>query len=448
MTDAPTEPTPAPSYYSSATPPPPDNNYEGTGNQPPKKRNNTGLVVAAVAVAAVVGGVSGAGIGVWAYSSNTDHVVSTTSGSSPTSITVNNAKNATSITAVAVKASPSVVTINVTGTDAGGTGSGIVLSSDGYVLTNTHVVTLDGETSTAKIQVETNDGRLLAAKVVGTDPIDDLAVIKLQGASGMQPAKFANSSKLNVGDTAIAIGAPLGLAGTVTNGIVSALNRSITVASSAVPDSSSDGSGDSNNGQGSPFEFNFGGGSGGTGSQSQSTTAQSTISLSVIQTDAAINPGNSGGALLNSDGDVIGVNCAIASASDSSSTSGSQSGSIGVGFAIPSNVALRIANDIIKTGSATHGLLGASVADVTTDGSATTSKTVGASIKSITAGGAAATAGLKAGDVVTNFNGIPITGSTDLTAQVRALKAGTKANITINRDGRSMKFTVTLGTLK
>jgi putative serine protease PepD len=459
MTDAPTEPTPSPSYYSSATPTEQfDNNPETPGGGPEKKRNKTGLVVAAVVVAAVVGGVSGAGIGVWAYAANDNTASSPASDGTPTNITVNNSKTATTITAVAVKASPSVVTINVTGTDAAGTGSGIILSSDGYVLTNTHVVTLDGETGSAKIQVETNDGRLLSAKVVGTDPIDDLAVIKLQNVSGLQPAQFADSSKLNVGDAAIAIGAPLGLAGTVTNGIVSALNRSITVASSAAPDSSSDGdgdgsggSGDSGNGQNGPFDFwNFPGqgqGQGGDSSQSP-TAAQSTISLSVIQTDAAINPGNSGGALLDSDGKVIGVNCAIASASDSSSESGGQSGSIGVGFAIPSNVALRIAKDIMANGSATHGLLGATVEDVTTDGSATTSKTVGAEIHSVVAGEAAANAGLKAGDIVTNFNNIPITGSTDLTAQVRALKGGAKADITYVRGGRTVKTTVTLSTLK
>jgi putative serine protease PepD len=319
------------------------------------------------------------------------------------------------------------------------------------------VVTLDGETGSAKIQVETNDGRLYTAKVVGTDPIDDLAVVKLQGVSGMQPAKFADSSKVNVGDTAIAIGAPLGLAGTVTNGIVSALNRSITVASSAAPTTTGDGDSSGGSGSGSgggPFDFwNFGqggsgsGGSGGTQAQS-APVAQSTIALSVIQTDAAINPGNSGGALLDSDGEVIGVNCAIASASDSTSTTGGQTGSIGVGFAIPSNIAIRIANDIIKTGSATHGLLGATVEDVTTDGSATTSKVVGASIQSVVAGGAAASAGLKAGDVVTSINSIPVTGSTDLTAQVRALQGGSKATIDFVRGGRSMSVKVTLGTLK
>ena len=442
MSDAPSEPTTplSTSQYTSAQP---TQEYAYAGEPtPPKKRGGAGMVVLAAAVAAIVGGVSGAGIAVAVDGHNNS--TNSVNAAGPTSITVNDKKNATAITAVAAKASPSVVTINVTASDEAGTGSGIVLTSDGYVLTNTHVVTLDGDTSNTTIQVETNDGRLLSAKVVGTDPTDDLAVIKLQNVTGMQPAQFADSSKLNVGDMAIAIGAPLGLSGTVTNGIISALNRSITVASSAAP-SGGDSSGDSGS---SPFNFwNFGGGSGSDGSQSQGSTASTTVALSVIQTDAAINPGNSGGALVDSDGKVIGVNCAIASASQSSSD-GSQSGSIGVGFAIPSNVALRIANDIIKSGHATHGLLGATVQDVTTDGSATTSKTVGAKIASVSAGQAAFKAGIEAGDIVTNFNGIPITGATDLTAQVRTLQAGAKASITYVRNGKVVKTSVTLGELK
>jgi putative serine protease PepD len=438
MSDAPSEPTHPASQYISATQPLQYTNP--TDPTPPKKRGGAGMVILAAAVAAIVGGASGAGIAVAVDSHNSASSGST--GTGATSITVNDKKNATAITAVVAKASPSVVTINVTASDEAGTGSGIVLTADGYVLTNTHVVTLDGDTANTTIQVETNDGRLLAAKVVGTDPIDDLAVIKLQNVSGLQPAQFADSSKLNVGDMAIAIGAPLGLSGTVTNGIISALNRSITVASAAAP-SGGDSSGDSGS---SPFNFwNFGDGSG--GAATPSPTASTTIALSVIQTDAAINPGNSGGALLDSSGRIIGVNCAIASAGASSSDSG-QSGSIGVGFAIPSNVALRIANDIIKNGSATHGLLGASVEDVTTSGSATSSKTVGAKIASVTAGAAAFKAGMQAGDVVTNFNGIPITGATDLTAQVRVLEAGTKASITYVRSGKVVKTSVTLGQYK
>ncbi len=166
------------------------------------------------------------------------------------------------MTAIAAKASPSVVTISVIGIAAGGTGSGIVLSSDGYVLTNTHVVTLDGASADGDIEVTTYDGRLYKAKIVGVDPIVDLAVIKLEDASGLQPIEFADSGDLNVGDQAVAIGAPLGLSNSVSDGIVSALNRSIQIASSAVPgrhvragqQRRSDDNGDSG-----PFDFwNFG----------------------------------------------------------------------------------------------------------------------------------------------------------------------------------------------
>ncbi len=289
--------------------------------------------------------------------------------------------------------------------------------------------------------MQTNDGRLISAKIVGIDPISDLAVIQLADTSNLQPAEFADSSKLNVGDGAIAIGAPLGLAGTVTDGIVSALNRSITIASSALPDTST------NNDQApdaqSPFDFwNFD-----LPGQNQSNTPTSssqTISLSVIQTDAAINPGNSGGALLDSEGRVIGINVAIASAG---SSSGGQSGSIGVGFAIPANLAQRIAGELIATGKATHGLLGASVADVTEDTTQTNSTVVGASIVELTSGGAASAAGLAVGDIITGINGLPVTGKTDLTAQVRALAAGSKATLNYVRDGKPATVDVTLGSL-
>jgi putative serine protease PepD len=322
----------------------------------------------------------------------------------------------------------------VSGTNSSGTGSGVILSADGYVLTNTHVVTLDGSTSNGQVRVTANDGKIYNATIVGIDPVVDLAVIKLDGASGLTPITFADSSNLNVGDSAIAIGAPLGLSGTVTDGIVSALNRSITVASSAVPPQQ----GDTNGGQ-TPNDFwNFDI----PGQGQQSTTASSSISLPVIQTDAAINPGNSGGALLNENGELIGVNVAIASAG---STSSGQSGSIGVGFAIPANLAQRVSKEIIANGSATHGLLGATVADATTQSNATQA---GAYIDSVVSGGAAASAGLQKGDVITAFNGIAVTSQTDLTAQVRYLAAGAKADLVYVRNGETRTATVTLGTLQ
>jgi len=343
------------------------------------------------------------------------------------------------VTAVAAKASPSVVTVSVAARSAGGTGSGVVLTSDGYVLTNNHVITLDGQTADGEIEVTTYDGRLYTATVVGTDPIVDLAVIKLKDASGLQPIEFADSSVLNVGDRAIAIGAPLGLSNTVTDGIVSALNRSIQIASSAVPEDTSgqDGGGEDQGGSGEsgPFDFwNFGQEPGGASTQS------STISIPVVQTDAAVNPGNSGGALVNSRGELIGINVAIASAGSGGS---GQSGSIGAGFAIPSNLAQRIADEIMQTGNATHGLLGATVKDATSEDS----DTVGAVINDVTGGGAAEAAGIQPGDVITEFNGLPITSSTDLTAQVRALAAGTTTSLVYVRDGKATTVNVKLGTL-
>jgi putative serine protease PepD len=411
----------------------------------PKKRRGGVALIAALAIGALIGGASGAGISVWALTQNGNS--SSNSASSPQSITVNDPGDANVVTAVAAKASPSVVTIDVTGSQAAGTGSGVILSADGYVVTNTHVVTLDGEDSSPTIKVTGNDGKIYTAKVVGTDPVADLAVIKLDNASGLTPIEFGDSTKLNVGDVVVAIGAPLGLSGTVTDGIVSALNRSITVASSAAPDNSGStpAPDDGGNGGGSqgPFDFwNFGSPDQGGQSQSQTpNTTQSTIALSVIQTDAAINPGNSGGALLDTDGKLIGINVAIAGTG--STSDGSQSGNIGVGFSIPASVVQRVTQEIIKNGSATHGLLGATVGDAA---SAANSTVAGALINSVTSGGAADKGGLKAGDVVTAINGIPVDDATDLTAQVRLEAAGATVKITYNRGGSSNDTNVTLGT--
>lgn len=398
-----------------------------------KRRTTVGLLVAGLAIGALVGGATGAGTAALLLENDGATVSSGATGSQ--NITINDSSDVTRATAIAATASPSVVTLAVQSTDSGGSGSGIVLSDDGYVLTNNHVVTLDGKLSDAQIQVTDNEGKLYSATIVGTDPVYDLAVIKLEDASGMTPMKFADSDKLNVGDVAVAIGAPLGLAGTVTDGIVSALNRSITVASSAVPEDATE-----EDGTESPYDvwgFNLPGEENDTDPQTQSV-----ISLAVIQTDAAINPGNSGGALVDSDGKLIGVNVAIASAGSTQSTD--QSGNIGVGFAINANIAKRIADEIIENGKATHGLLGASVGDAA---SAADSPVVGALISDVSPGGAAADAGLAKGDIVTNFDGHPVTGATDLTAQVRALAANATAEVTFVRNGETKTVDVTLGEL-
>ncbi|MET0716095.1 MAG: trypsin-like peptidase domain-containing protein, partial [Mycetocola sp.] len=389
-------------------------------------------LVAGLAIGALVGGATGAGTA--ALLIDNDGTTLSTGATGSQNITVNDTSDVTRATAIAATASPSVVTLSVQSADSGGSGSGIVLSEDGYVLTNNHVVTLDGKLSDPEIQVTDNDGKLYSATVVGTDPVYDLAVVKLEGASGMKPMEFANSDKLNVGDVAVAIGAPLGLAGTVTDGIVSALNRSITVASSAVPDQTTE-----EDGSDTPYDvwgFNL------PGQEPTAPQTQSVISLAVIQTDAAINPGNSGGALVDSDGKLIGVNVAIASAG--STQTSDQSGNIGVGFAITANIAKRVADEIIKNGSASHGLLGASVGDAA---SAADSKVVGALISDVSPGGAAANAGLAKGDIVTRFEGHPVTGATDLTAQVRGLAAGAKAEVAYVRGGETKTVEVTLGEL-
>lgn len=398
-----------------------------------KKPLGAGKLAALIVAASLVGG-GAVGLGT-SYLGNTLWAQPVgTSASSPEAITVNNPGSVNETTAIATKVLPSVVTIEVAGASEAGSGSGVVLSEDGYILTNTHVVTLGGAAADPTIRVTTSDGHIYNATIVGTDPIYDLAVIKLEDAEGLTPMEFTDSSDINVGSTAVAVGAPLGLANSVTTGIVSALNRSIQIASSALPDSADqdaqEGEGDSGE-QGSPFQFDL------PGTQTQTSTES--ISISVIQTDAAINPGNSGGALVDSEGNLIGINVAIATAGSSE-----ESGSIGVGFAIPSNIAKRVASEIISDGAATHGLLGATVQDASAVADA---DVAGAAIVTPTPGGAAAEAGLKEGDIVTSFNGSPISSATDLTAQVRAAAAGSDATVTYVRDGKSYDAEVTLGEL-
>lgn len=402
----------------------------GTGE---KKRSSAGRVVGLLVAAALVGGAAGvggtyAGLSLWGGQQQT-------TAAGPSVVTVNDPSSVNATTAVATKVLPSVVTISATSGSSGGTGSGVILSADGYIVTNTHVVTLDGATGDASIRVTTSDGKVYKADVVGTDPTYDLAVIKLQGASGLTPIEWGDSSKLNVGDDTIAIGAPLGLSNTVTTGIVSALDRSIEIASSAAPDTDTqDPNGNGGQDQ-QPFQFDFGQGQ----QQSQTST---TIKIAVIQTDAAINPGNSGGALVDDKGKLIGINVAIASSGGSSS--GGQAGNIGVGFSIPSDVAKRVSQEIIDNGHATHGLLGASVQSATSVQGATTT---GAYIQSVTDGGAAAAAGLRQGDIITAVNGQQVSNAVDATAQVRAAAGGSKATITYIRDGQTRTVDVTLGTM-
>ena len=363
------------------------------------KRKVGALGIAALAMSsALVGGI----IGSSAFS------LTFAGFSQPAPVVVNNVEQVNWVTGAASEAGPSVATLSVSGDSSGGSGSGVVLTEDGYILTNAHVVTLGGQTDSANIAVQLFDARVLPAELIGYDSVYDLAVIKVD-ATGLKPITFTDSADLNVGQNVVAIGAPLGLSSTVTQGIVSALNRTIQVASSEVTDR--------------------------PGLQFWTGTGDS-ISIQVIQTDAAINPGNSGGALVDENGRLVGINVAIATAG------GGEAGSIGVGFAIPSNTAFRIAQEIMDTGSATHGLLGAMVSN-NTDGNGGFS--TGAKVEQVTSGGAAEAAGIRAGDVVVEFAGDPVSSATDLTALVRAQPAGGEVKVKVLRGDQALTFDVVLG---
>jgi putative serine protease PepD len=364
----------------------------------PRRTGRWRLGVAGLVAGALIGGGAGAGTAVL-LDDDGSAVSSPTSGQQ---VVIRDPETATTATAAAAKAAPSVVTIYVSGSSGSGSGSGVVLTEDGYVLTNNHVVAEPGAGAT--VQVRTADGTLYDAEIVGTDPSADVAVVKLDGASGLTPATFADSDDVQVGDVAVAIGAPLGLANTVTDGIISATNRAVNLGSS----------GDEN-----------------------------TV-IDAIQTDAAINPGNSGGALVNGAGEVVGINTAIASVAGAEQ-GGDQSGNIGVGFAIPSNTAKRIATEIIENGEAERTLLGVSATTEAQNGSAVGA---GARVVSVQPGSPAADAGLQAGDVVTAIDDRPVTTSTELTASVRSRQPGEKVTLTVQRDGGTRTVEVTLGSTR
>jgi putative serine protease PepD len=309
---------------------------------------------------------------------------------------------------------PSVVSIEAAGSQESGTGSGIILDNDGHILTNNHVVVPAVGGGTLKVTL--NDGRSATATIVGRDPISDLAVIKI-GLNNLTPISWGDSSSLKVGQEVVAIGSPLGLSGTVTSGIVSALNRPVVTAIA-----------DQQQQQQDPFSQN------GPFTQQQQQSSQTTA-VDAIQTDAAINPGNSGGALVDMAGRLVGINSAIASLGGSQSSS--QSGSIGLGFSIPAKVAAPIVDQLVKTGKATHAKLGASVADSTSPD--------GAKVSSIDSGSAAAKAGLKAGDVVTAVDGRVIPDSDSLVAAVRSYRPGDKVTLTVVSGGKTGTVNVALG---
>lgn len=410
---------------------------------PGKRGHSTGTFLAGLAVAALIGGIVGGGVSslVVANSFPKGNAVSQQGGT----VKLNNPETATDISGVAMVATPSVVTLSVESQTEAGSGSGVIYSEDGYIITNAHVVTLDGAATDPRIRVKHSDGRVFDGKLVGVAPYSDIAVVKIE-AEGLTPIEVADSSKVNVGDLAVAIGAPMSLSNTVTSGVVSALNRGISVGSALIPqDPNQEGQEDprgegspNDGGRGFPWDFRFD-----TPGESQNTQqAGGQVTLPVVQTDASINPGNSGGALLNAKAELIGINVAIASPG---ATEGNAS-SAGLGFAIPADLATRVADEIIAGEKPSHGLLGASVVDSSLDTDQDANH-AGGLIKELVRGGAAAKAGLKLGDVITGVDGIPAADGTSVSALIRMHAGDSEVTIDYTRQGVAGQVTATLGTL-
>ncbi|WP_411093063.1 trypsin-like peptidase domain-containing protein [Streptomyces sp. 049-1] len=308
-----------------------------------------------------------------------------------------------SVAALAGRALPSVVTLHVSGSDAAGTGTGFVLDGRGHILTNNHVVDPAGDGG--EITVTFNSGDTAEATVVGRDSGYDLAVVKVKGVSGLTPMPLGNSDNVRVGDPVVAIGAPFDLAGTVTSGIISAKERPITAGGE----------------EGDASDVSY---------------------VDALQTDAPINPGNSGGPLLDSQGRAIGINSAIRSAGGGSAESdGGQSGSIGLGFAIPINQGKRVAEELINTGKASHPVIGITLdMNYTGDGAR-----VGTGGSAVTKGGPGAKAGIKPGDVITAVDGQRVHSGEELIVKTRAHRPGDRLELTLERGGRETKVSLVLG---
>ncbi len=381
------------------------------------------LTAGVLAGALLLGGAAGIGGAAW-YDAWQGDDTTTAAASTVGGVRATNAANlpAGSVEKVAATVLPSVVKINVSGSSGAGSGSGIILTSDGEILTNNHVVEVAG--NGGSITVNFNDGKTVKAKVIGTDPVTDIAVIKAEGVSGLTPATIGSSSALRVGQAVVAVGSPYGLNSTVTSGIVSALNRPVSVSSSeqqAPQQQQQDPFGLGQDQQQQP--------------QQQSNQATSTT-YPAIQTDAAINPGNSGGPLVDMSGRVVGINSSIRTADDTASSGGS----IGLGFSIPIDEVLPVVKQITDGETPTHARLAISVSDVSTDTLAQ-----GAQVGDVTSGGPADKAGLKKGDVITKVNDDLIDGSESLVATVRGHRPGEKVTITYLRDGKTHTTEATLG---
>lgn len=381
----------------------PGQGFPNQPNQTPvvtKQKSGMASHVVTAVVAALVSGALCLGVGFTAITNGWVHVPTSSSLSDVKSNTSGSgsakAKSGTAVdwTAVAKEVSDSVVAIDVATSDGEAKGSGVVISDKGYIATNNHVIS-----GAQQIQVTLASGAVYSAKVVGTDTTTDLAVIKLDNPpSDLKVAEFADSDNLAVGEAVMAIGNPLGYDDTATTGIVSALNRPVTVTD------------DDNN----------------------------AIVTNAVQIDAAVNPGNSGGPTFNAAGQVIGINSSIASTASSSGTAGS----IGIGFAIPSNLVKRVTNEIIDNGSVKHVVLGITIKSSSVEADGVTRGC--AQVQAVTDGGPASKAGVKAGDSIVAFNGKAVNNNYSLLGYVRASAMGDKVKLTVVRGGNTMDLEVTL----
>ncbi|MFD3835204.1 S1C family serine protease [Streptomyces sp. NPDC058642] len=369
----------------------------------PKSGRGRGGLMAAVLIAALVAGGLGGGLG-YTLAKNDDNGSSTTVAASDSGGSVK--RDAGTVAGVAATALPSTVTIQAESSSGeGGTGTGFVFDREGHIVTNNHVVAdaVDGGKLTATFP----SGKKYDAEVVGHAQGYDVAVIKLKNApSDLKPLTLGDSDKVAVGDSTIAIGAPFGLSNTVTTGIISAKNR---------PVASSDGSG------------------------------SNASYMSALQTDASINPGNSGGPLLDAQGNVIGINSAIQSSSNGGLGGTSQSGSIGLGFAIPINQAKYVAQQLIKTGKPVYAKIGASVSLEDSTGGAKITEQGASGSDAVEAGGPAAKAGLKPGDVITKLDDRVIDSGPTLIGEIWTHQPGDKVKITYERGGKTNTVDLTLG---
>ncbi|MBM7437436.1 S1C family serine protease [Streptomyces sp. HB132] len=375
--------------------------HPGPGPDPRPRKGRRGTVLVGAALLALVAGGIGGGIGAYVERNG-----GLTTVELPQSGRDDGDRAPDSVAGIASSALPSVVTLHVNGSAESGTGTGFVLDDKGHILTNNHVVAPAG--STGDITVTFSGGESASAEIVGKDSGYDLAVVKVTGVSGLKPLPLGNSDNVRVGDPVVAIGAPFDLSNTVTSGIISAKQRPITA-----------------------------GGEKGDGTDVSYVDA--------LQTDAPINPGNSGGPLVDADARVIGINSAIRAADSGSGLDGGQSGSIGLGFAIPINQGKRVAEELINTGKATHPVIGVTLdMEFTGDGAKVGGKAADGG-EAVTEGGPADKAGIRAGDVITEVEGRRVHSGEELIVKIRAHRPGDRLGLVLTRGGKDLSVTLTLG---